>query len=80
MSTRLLAATTALNKSVDWTLHPFSDVLSHTWRKVPLLGPVRCLAMGDGPARCAEMFQTVAAAGGGGSPCVVTLVCKESQL
>ena len=52
----MVAATTALNRSVDWTLHPFSDVLSCTWRKVPLLGPVRCLAMGDGPARCRTLL------------------------
>ena len=64
------------NRSVDWTLHPFSDVaFPHL---VPLLGPVRCLAMGDEHvAHCCELTvascaETVDA--GGGSPRVVTSV------
>ena len=71
LSARRLAA---LNRSVDRTLHPFSDVsVPHL---VPLLGPVRCLAMGNGHvAHCCEL--TVASCAetvDAGGPCVVTSV------
>ena len=61
-------------RSVDWTLHPFSDVaFPHL---VPLLGPVRCLAMGDGhvPHCCELTVASCAETVDAGGPCVVTSV------